>query len=169
MSATTMPSEAGATIDRWLSSLTERSLVVGIGHPSRADDAAGPELVRALTGRTRLRLLDVEEVPERYFGPIIEAAPDVILLCDAIDFGAQPGAVAVFSSDRLPERMSSTHDVALACVARFLAHESGATVLVLGIQPQTTAFGVEMTPAIRESVTAVARLLADRFPLEGSR
>lgn len=144
--------------------LRGRVKLVGIGHPRRGDDGAGPALIRRLEGRVRAELLDASEVPESYAGKIAAGKPDVILLVDAVDFGAEPGALALLERAALPERLATTHGVPLALLMRFLEAESGAKVLLLGLQPKQTEFGSTLSREMVETLTALADWLAQELP-----
>ena len=113
-------------LDRLCESLAGRVMLVGIGNRLRGDDGLGPELIARLRGRVEAELLDCGEVPERYFGLIEEAQPEGILLVDAVDLDAEPGAAALFEAHELPEisvHINSPVHVLLAEPQRSLAQE----------------------------------------------
>ena len=66
-------------------------LILGIGNPLKADDAAGPLVCEKISGRVKADVIDAGTVPENYIGSIIKKAPENILIIDAIDFDAKPG------------------------------------------------------------------------------
>lgn len=138
------------------------TVVVGIGNRWRGDDAAGPALIDRLSGRISARCLDAGDAPERHLGAAADSA-STILLIDAVDFGGAPGQVAVFAEPDLPDRFGTTHDVPLRALMSYLRRQSGATVLLLGIQPEHTAFGAPMSGEVRASVELVAQMLTARL------
>jgi len=134
--------------------------IVGIGSRAHGDDQAGPVLLDRLRGRTTAVLFEAEEVPESYLGEIIACRPDAVLLVDAVDFGANPGEVSLFSSDDLRGRPAlSTHRLPLRLVMEYLATETKARVLLLGIQPHRVSFGQGLSGPVRQTVDALADLL----------
>ncbi len=140
--------------------LTGAVTIVGVGSRSRGDDGAGPALLDSLRGRTGARLVQAEEVPESYLGEIIAGRPDAVLLVDAVDFGGGPGEVGLFSREQLRDRPTfSTHRLPLSLVMEYLAAETGARVLLLGIQPHLVGFGRGLSAPVRRTVDALADVL----------
>jgi hydrogenase maturation protease len=138
------------------------TVIVGIGNRWRGDDAAGPALIDRLSGRVSARCLDAGDAPERHLGAVA-CSTDTILLVDAVDFGGAPGQVAVFAEPDLPDRFGTTHDVPLRTLMSYLRVQSGAMVLLLGIQRGHTAFGAPMSGEVRASVELVAQILTARL------
>ncbi|MCJ7750929.1 MAG: hydrogenase 3 maturation endopeptidase HyCI [Armatimonadetes bacterium] len=135
------------------------AVLVGIGNRWRGDDAAGPEVIARLAGRAKARCIDAGDAPERHLGEAAEGTPDSILLVDAVDFGGLPGEVAVFGLEDLPVRLGTTHDVPLSVLMGYLRAMTGADVLLLGIQPETTGFGTRMSAAVDDAVGVVTDVL----------
>ena len=140
--------------------LTGTVAIVGVGSRGRGDDGAGPALMDRLRGRTRARLVEAEEVPESYLGEIIACKADTVLLVDAVAFGGRPGEVGLFSREELRNQPAlSTHRVPLRLVMEYLAAETGARVLLLGIQPHVVSFGQGLSAAVRRTVDALGDAL----------
>jgi hydrogenase 3 maturation protease len=123
-------------------------LILGVGNPLCGDDGLGPGLVARLQGRVRAILIDAEDVPENYLGPITIAQPEVVLIVDAVDMGAKPGEVALISASQIAGTRISTHNSSLALFAQWVEAETGAQVLLLAVQPETVEFGVMMSPEV---------------------
>jgi hydrogenase 3 maturation protease len=134
-------------------------VVVGIGNPLRGDDAAGSLLARRLCSSAGVQVIDAEDVPEAYLGRIKAARPDTVVLVDAIDFGAPPGAIALLEPGQLAERATATHSVPLDLLAGLIARETRAQVLLLAIQPFHVGFGNALNEDVAASVAALAVLL----------
>ena len=124
------------------------AVLMGIGNRWRGDDAAGPEVIARLAGRVDARCIDAGD-----------GAPGSILLVDAVDFGGPPGEVALFGLEDLPARLGTTHDLPLSVLMEYLRAMSGADVLLLGIQPETTDFGRRMSAAVDDAVRVVTEML----------
>ena len=135
------------------------AVLMGIGNRWRGDDAAGPEVIARLAGRARALCIDAGDAPERHLGEAVEGSPDAILLVDAVDFGGHPGEVALFGVEDLPARLGTTHDVPLSVLMGYLQAMTGADVLLLGIQPETTDFGRRMSAAVDDAVRVVTEML----------
>lgn len=141
------------------------TVVVGIGNPYRGDDGVGSLVAcllleaQARGGRFFQRVIDAEEVPEAFLGPITRPPPDTVVLVDAAELGEVPGTVALLEVEELAGREVSTHSAPLSLLARFVREETGADVFVLGIQPGLREVGTPPGPGILATATALARLL----------
>jgi hydrogenase 3 maturation protease len=153
---------ASKAAERFLDILQGKTLVMGIGNPMLGDDAAGPRLIELLqkAGVEGLILIDAGPAPERHFGEIEAAAPDAVLLVDAVDWGAAAGEVAFFEEDSLPQRLSSTHDVSMRLIMRYIREQTGAKVGLVGIQPAQAAFGAGLSPQVEDAVNRLAKSLS---------
>ena len=147
-------------LEGWIEARVRERIVavVGLGNRSRGDDGAGPRVVERLGEGGDWLVLDAGTVPENFLGPLLDAAPDVVLFVDALDHGAAPGACGVLAADGVAERASSTHAPSLRLITRFL-RERGAECWMIGIQPQRMT-GTELTPAVAASVTELAQVLS---------
>ena len=144
--------------------LTGRVVVVGIGNPLRGDDGAGARLAESLADTAGALVINAEEVPENHLGRVVQARPDRVLMVDAVDLGATPGAVALLSATELRDYAPSTHRVPLAVLADFLGQATGAEVLLLAVQPGRCGFGVGLTAEVEGSVASLATLLGALLP-----
>ena len=147
-------------IDRLHELLTGHVMLVGIGNRLRGDDGLGPELIERLSGCVTTIRLDCGEVPERYFGVIEAAQPDSILLIDAVNLGAEPGAAALFKAHELPERVGTTHNVPLSVLASYLAEQTNAKIALLAVQPQSTALETTLSPQVERTLDALVAIIS---------
>jgi hydrogenase 3 maturation protease len=138
--------------------LKGRVYLVGIGNILRGDDAAGPELVERLSGKVEADLLDAGEVPESYLGRITDCHPDTIMLIDAANLGASPGAAAIIEIEDVKGKSLSSHQLGLDLFMRFLQDETGADVFLLGIQPRSTGFGEILSTEVFETIGCLEKL-----------
>lgn len=160
---TATQSETRVSLD--LEQLAERTrsgdvLLVGIGNTMFGDDGAGCHLVQRLEGKTRAALLDTGQSPEAYLGEIANATNATVVLVDTVDFKSSPGTVAIFGARQLPDVASGTHRIPLALIMDYLSRTSTGEVCLLGIQPERTQLGAEMSPAVRRSIEYLAELLS---------
>lgn len=90
------------------------------------------------------------------------------LLCiDAVDAGQAPGAIVRLEGEalnRLPGK-PSVHQLAFAdlMIAMRLLDEQPAEVVVLGVQPQSTDWGAELTPPVEKAVTPLVDLVLEQL------
>jgi len=147
--------------DALIARLRGRVVVVGIGNPLFGDDGAGCALAQALARVPGLDAVQAEDVPESYVAKLADGAPDVVMLVDAVDLGAPPGSVAVLGPEEMARYQPSTHRVPLGLIAEFVRRESGADVLVLGIQPGRVQLCAAMGPEVRRAVESLAALIRE--------
>lgn len=140
-------------------------VVLGVGNPLMGDDGLGiavvahvqsawgdaPELLVVDGGTWGMNLL-----------PIIEQARRLLII-DAIDRGAEPGALVTLQRDEIPRyfgRTLSPHQLdlrevlALAELRGTLPEET----VAIGIQPEQIALSLELSPVVAKTLPS---LLAD--------
>lgn len=160
--------------ERLAARLGGRTVVVGIGNPSRGDDAAGCLVARSLREAQPperlggLVVVEAEEVPESYLGPIVRSAPDTVILVDAVELGEPPGSAALLEMEAMAEREVYTHRPPLSLLARYIRAETGADVFVLGIQPGERGLGTPPSSRVRGAASVLAEVLMTALALAGS-
>ncbi len=118
-----------------------RIAVVGIGDELNVHDRLGMVAAKEVEGLhlDNLRVFYAGTVPESVTGPLRRYRPDAIVLLDAADFGARPGSVALVQPEEIHASLLSTHALPLSVVMEFLAKDTGARILLVGIQPDLAA------------------------------
>lgn len=145
----------------------ERVAILGIGSSLRGDDAAG--LLTAAAFRTawratrrgpRVRVFLGETAPENLTGEIKRFAPTHLVILDAADFGASPGAMGIIAMDDPTANASlSTHSLPVRTIADYLNRFFPCHCVVLGTQPAACAFGAAPSAPVQKAARAVARRL----------
>lgn len=130
--------------------------VIGIGNRLKGDDAAGPELIDRLSGRSRFHCLDAGVVPENYLEKIVHIAPDTILLVDAMDFGGETGSGRLFPADQVAGGGLSSHALSLRMACDYLRQRISAQIFILGIQPSRVHMNQPLSAAVRAGVERLA-------------
>lgn len=129
---------------------------MGLGHRLRSDDGLGSILAERLqaklTENKRLRVVDGSTVPENYIKPAATFGPDLILVVDTLRAEEEPGTVRLVGFDELDLAGFSTHTFSPGLLADQLRERTGAELLVLGIVPENTAVGTELSPAISKTL-----------------
>jgi hydrogenase 3 maturation protease len=149
--------------------LSGRVVVVGVGNPLRGDDAAGCLVARRLQGTPGVRVVEAEEVPESFVGDIAAAMPDVVALVDAVDLGAEPGAVAMLEREQVATYAPTTHRMPLSLVMEVVQRRTGADVFLIAVQPLTLAFGAKVSPEVSATVEVLAAVLSELLRAPGVR
>lgn len=140
----------------------DRVAVVGVGDELNVHDRLGMIAAREIEGLhlENLRVFYAGTVPESVTGPIRRYRPDAVLLLDAADMGARPGSVAFVRPEDIRASLLSTHALPLSVVMEFLEKDTGARVMLIGIQPDLSAQG--FLPAGAEQA-GLTRLLVSLF------
>lgn len=134
-----------------------RIAVVGIGDELSPVDRPGVLAARRIEALhlpgTRVFLAGT--VPESMTGPVKSFRPDHIILLDAAEMGRPPGTVAVLDPGTVRASLFSSHALPLPVVMDYLKTETGATVILLGIQPDLTKVHDDL-PAAEDDLVAGA-------------
>ena len=91
------------------------------------------------------------------------AQPAVVLIIVAIELGAQPGCIAVLDPDRLRAIGNFTRNPGLAFYAVMIQDGSGAEVILVGIQPETTLFASGLSNPVRSTLQTLEETLVNVF------
>jgi hydrogenase 3 maturation protease len=141
----------------------KRTVILGIGNPLQGDDAIGPSLVDFMHGRVDATLINAGEVPENYFSSIQAAQPEVVLIIVALELGAEAGCVAIMDADRLRAIENFTRNPGLAFLAVLIQDSTGAEVILVGVQPEETAFAAELSNAVHQPINTLEEMLVSVY------
>lgn len=141
--------------------LKGRVALVGVGNAMWADDGAGPALIHRLEGKLPALLVDGGEVPEHYWGTIVAYRPQAVIVIDAIDWGGDPGSVALLDTVQKTGPPLSTHRIPLNLFLDLVRIGTGADVFVLGIQPKVLVLHGAMSPEVQRTVELMESLFTD--------
>jgi hydrogenase maturation protease len=156
-------------------------LILGLGNLLCTDDGVGPVAAQAIA-ETRVVPEGVQVLDGGTLGlallAYIEDAERAILV-DAIEIDAPPGTLVRLEGD----------DVGPACAAHLSVHQVGVSDLIeaarwrgkippklvlLGVVPESTALGVELSPRVQAALPALLNAVCDEaralgFPLPPKR
>lgn len=144
-------------------------LVLGIGNSLLRDDGAGPRVIERLQ---RGPLGAHPGVLLRDGGTLaLSLLPDIercgaFVAIDAARFGAAPGTVRVFEGPamdaQLTGRKQTAHEVALADLMGAAALQGllPSRRALVAVQPDSTALGLEPTPAVAAALPALCEAVA---------
>lgn len=137
----------------------KRVTILGVGNKLRGDDGVGSWLAERLAGKVAATVIDAEELPENYLGPVSAGRPEVLMIVDAADMQAQPGNLGIIEQDDIASSGLSTHSASLSLFLMVLQSEIQPDVFVLGIQPQDISFGAPLSPPVVESLGLIEEAL----------
>ena len=113
-----------ATLDQLIALLRRDACLVGVGNRLKGDDAAGPLLVDALASTVTFPCLDVGVAPENHLERVVATGAAVVVVADAMDFGAAPGTTRLFKDVALAGGLS-THALSLELATDYLRARGG--------------------------------------------
>jgi hydrogenase 3 maturation protease len=144
-----------------------KTLIIGIGNTLKGDDGAGPLVCEQLrhTG-VSAELIDAGTVPENYIQPIIKKPPRNLLVIDAVDFGAPPGAISIFKPEQLKSLGFSTHTLSPRLFIEMIAKEIEVDVYFVGIQPEQLGLGQALSTPVSQAVQQLTTILGEVFAPE---
>jgi hydrogenase maturation protease len=147
-------------------------VVLGLGNTLHSDDGVGPQAIERLRNDARVpegvALIEGGTLGLELLTYIWDCS--YLLVLDAVDLGQPPGTLIRMSSEEiqtLPGK-GSVHQLGVAdlLVALRVLAKQAPEVVLLGVQPASTEWGTELSPA----VAAVLPALADAAVAElGSR
>jgi len=135
--------------------------LLGVGNPLWGDDGAGPAVIRRLEGRVPALLVDGGDAPESYWGTITAYRPEAVLVVDAVDWGGEPGSVAILEEVEEKGPALSTHRISLNLLLNLLRTQTGADAFALGIQPKVLVFQGDMSAELQKTVELLGDLLME--------
>lgn len=146
---------------------TKKILVMGVGNTLMQDDGIGIHIIETLRNAAdshpSLRLIDGGTIGLALL-PEIEDALAVIIV-DASELGAAPGAMRVFHNREIDEQLSgkrrTVHEVALLDLfgAAAIRGRMPAQRALVAIQPGCTDWGIEFTPAVNAAIQPACDLI----------
>jgi len=143
------------------------TVIVGIGNVLKGDDGAGPLLCEQLRRKgAGAEIIDVGTVPENYIQPIVEKAPQNLLVIDAMDFGASAGTINIFKPEQLSSVVTSTHTLSPRLFAQVVCRNIKVDVYFVGIQPAQTQLGQSVSEPVSRAIQQLAQILAKTFTPE---
>jgi hydrogenase maturation protease HycI len=135
---------------------------LGIGNDLKCDDAVGLAVVDKLSAYVDdplIAILNCRDVPENFTGYLKRVKARCIVLIDATDFGGSPGEARVFDLGDVMSSAIATHKTSLDVLGTYLRQETGANVFLVGIQPANCDVGDELSPAVANASSTVAKAI----------
>ena len=137
------------------------TVVLGLGNILHSDDGVGPRAIDRLRAHPHLpenvKLIEGGTLGLELLPHIWDAS--YLLVVDAVDVGEKPGTILRVAGEELHSLpgKGSIHQLGLAdllAALRVLARRPPRVVL-LGVQPATTDWGTELSPAVEASLDSL--------------
>jgi hydrogenase maturation protease len=136
-----------------------RILIAGLGNYLLRDDGIGVHAVKALQ-RTPPPGVVVAEVGTAVLDALhlLEWA-EKILAIDAMQAGGTPGTLYVFGVNAVagPGMQASLHELNLLAALEFLPRQIKPEILIVGIEPETIDYGLDLSPAMAAVLPELTR------------
>lgn len=136
-----------------------RLVIMCIGNSMASDDGAGLEignkLLKTLDGCKNILVINCYGSPENFTSVVKKAMPTHILIVDSCISGKKPGTISVFSADELKESDVSSHRIPINLLSRYLENETGASIIIVGIEPESINQGNKLSASVKKSVDEI--------------
>jgi len=145
------------------------TIVLGIGNRLGGDDAAGTLVVDILNQRqhrakalpsNEIIAIDAGTAPESYTSVIRRHRPGLLILVDAADMGLPPGALRTIAPEKISTLVFSTHHMPLSMFIAYVKEFCG-NVLLVGVQPEQTETGRDISNTVLKSAKKLAEAVLD--------
>jgi hydrogenase maturation protease len=142
-----------------------RIAVLGIGNLLLKDEGIGVHLVEKLASivdDANVRIIDAGTYPD--FLSLVEDNLDKLIIVDAVKNGDTPGTIYRFSFDVVDLEGAppfSIHDIGVVDSLRTMAlfNKQPKSTVVIGIEPGTMDFGLELSPEVEEKLPKIIDLV----------
>jgi len=135
-----------------------RTLVITLGSTLRADDGVGPYVCAHVKfSRLDLLLIDAGTTPENIAQTAINWRPDKVILIDAAHFGGAAGELRVIPLEDINRQtVLSTHSFPLSVTFSIVKEDTGAELVVVGVQVGSLEYKEGLCPEVEESASKLA-------------
>ena len=128
-----------------------RLLFIGVGNVLKSDDGAGVSISRQIIERPNIRALTVEVSIENYIGKINSMEPGEIVIIDCMELDSFPGDFRIVALSEVEDITFNTHNISLGRLGDFFLYPT----YILGIQPQSIAFGDRLSPPVQKTADLI--------------
>ncbi len=141
--------------------LKGKIIIIGIGNVLRGDDGFGPLLIERIKDNVNAVCIDAGSAPENYAGKITKLKPDTILIVDAVHLGLKPGEYEILKKNDINKSGFTTHTLSPVMFIEYLEKEINANIYIIGIQPENTSFGEEISGNVAETLKKLSESIIE--------
>jgi len=138
-----------------LSHTDRKILFVGIGNLLRQDDGAGVYISNRIRETENIKVLTPEVSIENYIGKINSTVHDTLVVIDCVDMNRTAGSFDLIPVEQVSDLTFNTHNISLKKLSEFFRNE----LLILAIQPETIAFGENLSYIVHEACDKIIELI----------
>jgi len=137
-----------------------RIVIAGLGNLLMADDGVGVHAVGLLEQDPPENTIVAEVGTASLHAQDLLEQADTVIAIDAVSAGGKAGSVYCFDlDDARTETFHSLHDLGLAGVLKLIPADKRPCVIVVGVEPETIDYGMELSPAVQAALPRVVRLV----------
>lgn len=134
-----------------------KNVLLGIGNSLRSDDGAGPFIAQNFKKENWL-VINGSNAPENYASVIKKEHPGLILMVDSVEMGLEAGSIRIIPLNKIVSLQLSTHYLSLTYLIEYLSPYCK-NIIFIGIQPQSTMLGENLSNPVAEACQLVISLL----------
>ena len=154
-----------------------KEVILGIGNTLKCDDGIGTYVTEKINkylkgakkgskqatigGTRKVIAIDCGITPESYTSIIRKHNPDTLILVDAADMGLSPSSYRIIPPEKIEAIHISTHNMPLSIFISYVG-EFCKDVILIGIQPDNTGFGITLSNAVQRSGDRVVSLIIEK-------
>jgi hydrogenase maturation protease len=143
------------TLTAFLSQNDRKILFVGIGNLLRQDDGAGVYISTRIRETNNINVITAEVSIENYIGKINSTDHDTLVVIDCVDMNRPSGSFDLIPVEQVSDLTFNTHNISLKRLSEFFRNE----LLILAIQPETIAFGENLSYIVHEACDKILELI----------
>ncbi|MBO8131652.1 MAG: hydrogenase maturation protease [Candidatus Marinimicrobia bacterium] len=135
----------------------KKILIIGIGNELRGDDRAGLILAEKVFENLSIFIPTIKKIiagtnPENYIEKMIKFSPELIIIFDSSDFGAEPGTVQLFRREDISNNSISTHAYSIGIIEDYIKRSINSDVFYVLIQKKNTEFGRKISREVLKGI-----------------
>jgi hydrogenase maturation protease len=146
------------------------NVVVGLGNEFRSDDGCGPATARRVADLCGSKVDIIQPLADGTGLIVAWSTYKTVFLIDSVKSGAPAGQIHRFEPlrEKLPEEVfspTSSHRLSLSQIIRLAEtlQKLPGRLILFGIEGVNFDCGTDMTPAVAEAVSEVARRIAEEI------
>ncbi|MCM8764110.1 MAG: hydrogenase 3 maturation endopeptidase HyCI [Candidatus Omnitrophica bacterium] len=141
--------------------------IMCIGNRYCSDDGAGVEVARVLSiflNKKKCRNISVINCynsPENFTSSVKKIKPSHILIIDSCISGKRPGAISILAAKDIKEYNMLSHRIPIRLLSDYIASEIGSDIIILGIEPECTARGTDISKPVKKAIKEIERFFVE--------
>ncbi len=142
-------------------------VIMCIGNQYAADDGAGPEIGKNLSESVNesniknVAVINCYDSPENFTSIVKNEKPTHILIIDICVSGKKPGSIFLVSEKDIKDMDVSTHRIPVGLLSDYLKTETGAKIIILGIEPVSIDKKRFLSNPVRKAINELTDFLSD--------